>query len=247
MEYFGVTDVGKRRQSNQDCFSLHMVCDYLVAIVCDGMGGANGGKIASEVACEAFCNSLIPRIEELHAEDPDSLPSVLDKLIRNAVDAANDQIYRLALKNRELTGMGTTLVGCVIHGHKVTIFNIGDSSLYHVRGEKIRKLTRDHSLVQSLVDSGQISREESMHHPNKNIITRALGVDEHVEADLSRCSIASGYLLLCSDGLSNYLNGPDLAFFLNEEGETQEKAELLINYANAKGGADNITAIVISL
>ncbi len=247
MEYFGVTDVGKRRQSNQDCFALRMVCDYLVAIVCDGMGGANGGKIASEVACETFCDVLCPRIEELHAENPDSLPTVLDKIIRNAIDAANDQIYKLSLKNRDLAGMGTTLVGCVIHGHKVTLFNIGDSSLYHVRGEKIRKLTRDHSLVQTLVDSGEIKPEEAAHHPNKNIITRVVGVDEHVEADLSRCTIASGYLLLCSDGLSNYLSGPDLAFFLNEEGEIQEKAELLINYANAKGGADNITAVVIAL
>ena len=247
MEYFGVTNVGKRRQSNQDCFALRMVCDYLVAIVCDGMGGANGGKIASEVACETFCNSLCTRIEELHAEDPDSVPSILDKLIRKAIDAANEQIYKLALKNRDLAGMGTTLVGCVIQGHKVIFFNIGDSALYHVRGDKIRKLTRDHSLVQSLIDSGKLTPEDAAHHPNKNVITRVVGVDEHVEADLSRCNIASGYLLLCSDGLSNYLSGPDLAFFLNEEGEIQEKAELLINYANAKGGADNITAVVISL
>ena len=247
MDYFGVTNVGKRRQSNQDCFALRMVCDYLVAIVCDGMGGANGGKIASEVACETFCDSLCARIEELHAANPDSVPGVLDKLIRNAIDTANDQIYKLALKNRDLAGMGTTLVGCVIHKNKVIIFNIGDSSLYHVRGNRIRKLTRDHSLVQSLIDSGQLTPEEAPYHPNKNIITRVVGVDDHVEADLSRCTISSGYLLLCSDGLSNYLSGPDLAFFLNEDGETQEKAELLINYANAKGGADNITAVVIAL
>lgn len=247
MEYFGVTDVGKRRQSNQDCFSLRMVCDYLVAVVCDGMGGANGGKIASEVACETFCESLCTRIEELHKEDPDAIPGILDKLIRTAIDAANDRIYKLALKNRDLAGMGTTLVGCVLHGQKLILFNIGDSCLYHVRGNKIRKLTRDHSLVQTLVDSGQLTQEEAIHHPNKNIITRVVGVDEHVEADLSRCTITSGYLLLCSDGLANYLSGPDLAFFLNEEGETREKAELLINYANAKGGADNITAVLIAL
>lgn len=247
MEYFGVTDVGKRRQSNQDCFALREVCGYLVAIVCDGMGGANGGKIASEVACEAFCDSLCGRIEELHADTPDSIPSILDKLIRKAIDAANDRIYKLAFKNRDLAGMGTTLVGCVIHEHKVVIFNIGDSSLYHIRGQKIRKLTRDHSLVQTLIDSGQLNPSDAAQHPNKNIITRVVGVDEHVEADLSRCTLTSGYLLLCSDGLSNYLSGPDLAFFLNEEGETQEKAELLINYANAKGGADNITAVVIAL
>lgn len=247
MEYFGITDVGKRRQSNQDCFALRMVGDYLVAIVCDGMGGANGGKIASEVACEAFCDSLCTRIEELNRDNPASVPGILDKLIRKAIDAANEQIYKLSLKNRDLAGMGTTLVGCVIHGHKVILFNIGDSALYHVRGNRIRKLTHDHSLVQSLIDAGDLSPEEAVHHPNKNIITRVVGVDEHVEADLSRCTIASGYLLLCSDGLSNYLSGPDLAFFLNEEGELQEKTELLINYANAKGGADNITAVVIAL
>ena len=247
MEYFGVTDVGKRRQSNQDCFALRMVCGYLVAVVCDGMGGANGGKIASEVACETFCDNLCTRIEELHNENPTSLPGILDKLIRKAIDAANEQIYKLAFKNHDLAGMGTTLVGCVIHGNKVILFNIGDSSLFHVRGNKIRKLTRDHSLVQTLIDSGELTPGEALRHPNKNIITRVVGVDEHVEADLSRCTINSGYLLLCSDGLSNYLTGPDLAFFLNEEGETREKAELLINYANAKGGADNITAIVISL
>lgn len=247
MEYYGVTDVGKRRQSNQDCFALRCVGDYVVAIVCDGMGGANGGKVASEVACETFCDSLCTHLEALCAEAPESVASSLKRLIGNAVDAANEKIYKMSLKTRELAGMGTTLVGCVVRGHKITVFNIGDSCLYHVRGEKVKKLTRDHSLVQSLIDSGQISAEEAVHHPNKNIITRVVGVDEHVEADITQVTLASGYLLLCSDGLSNYLTGPDLAFFLEEEGTVPEKALLLINYANAKGGADNVTAVLIRL
>ncbi len=247
MEYFGITDVGKRRQSNQDCFALREVGGCLVAVVCDGMGGANGGKIASEIACETFTDHLCERIGELSEEGTEKLFSVLDRLVQTSVDLANEKIYKLSLKNKELSGMGTTLVGCVICKHKVVLFNIGDSCIYHVRGERVRKLTRDHSLVQTLIDSGQISPEEAAHHPNKNIITRVVGVDEHVKADISRINLSSGYLLLCSDGLSNYFTGPDLAFFVGEEGEVSQKAELLVNYANAKGGADNITAVLISL
>ena len=231
MEYYGVTDVGKRRHSNQDCFVLKDVCGYLVAVVCDGMGGANGGKIASEVACETFSDSLCTRIEEIYKEDPASLPGALDKLIRSAIDSANDKIYKLSLKNRDLAGMGTTLVGCVLHGQDAAVFNIGDSGLYHVQGNDVKKLTKDHSLVQALIDAGQLTEAEAVHHPNKNVITRVVGVDEHVEADLAVHKIESGYLLLCSDGLSNYSLIVAVCFALLVPNIIEKRAQRKINTA----------------
>ena len=153
-------------------------------------------------------------------------------------------VDKLSLKNKELSGMGTTLVGCVICKHKVVLFNIGDSCIYHVRGERVRKLTRDHSLVQTLIDSGQISPEEAAHHPNKNIITRVVGVDEHVKADISRINLSSGYLLLCSDGLYDELTCAEIERVMREN--PGNPAFELVKAALKNGGGDNVTCVVVN-
>ena len=259
MQYFGSTDQGIRRSSNQDAFQIKIAGNLLVATVCDGMGGANGGNVASSVAVEAYSRMLgryinsalsfvyLGDIPDFGQPCPDFPEIRLGDFIAKAVDLANGKVYTMAEADPSLAGMGTTLTSCVITPVGVVTANIGDSRIYYVRDEKIEQLTRDHSLVQALVDEGTITPEEALTHPNRNIILRALGVDEKVAADIAEYPLTEGTLLLCSDGLSNYF---DETFFVQTLGSgrsCKEKAELLIDYANRCGGADNITAVVIKL
>ena len=246
MEWFGITDKGIKRASNQDCFSVITVGDHLLAVVCDGMGGENGGNVASRMACEYFTERLSDSIHSV--DDPSLLTDVLLKrFITNSVSKANFEIHRESERKSELYGMGTTLVACLLTADNALIVNVGDSRLYHISENSVRQITKDHSLVQALVDAGSITEKQAAHHPNKNIITRAVGVDKDVECDLYEERNLSGYLLLCSDGLSNYLDHKRLLNILHSSTGLQAKCESLIAYANQCGGADNITAILIKL
>ena len=259
MEYFGSTDQGARRSNNQDAFRIKIAGNLLVATVCDGMGGANGGNIASAIGVESYTKKLSKYINSALSfvflgDIPEfgvpceNFPDLrLGDFITKSVEVANAEVFGAAEKDSSLSGMGTTLTSCIVTPTGVVTANIGDSRIYHVCDGTIRQLTKDHSLVQNLVDEGKITEEEALTHPNKNIILRALGVDEKVEADISFFPITEGTLLLCSDGLSNYFDENFFVQTLESKRSAKEKANLLIEYANFCGGADNITAVVIKL
>ncbi len=259
MQYFGSTDKGTRRSSNQDAFLIKIAGNLLVATVCDGMGGANGGGVASTTAVESYTKKLskyigsalsfvyLGDIPEFGAPCEDFPEIRLSDFISKSVDVANAEVYGKAEQNPELSGMGTTLTSCIVTPKGIVTANIGDSRIYYAHEGKITKLTRDHSLVQSLIDEGKITEKEAQSHPNRNIILRALGVDEKVEADINFFPYREGVILICSDGLSNYYDEDFFLQTLESRRSAQEKANLLIEYANHCGGADNITAVVIKL
>ena len=259
MEYFGATDQGIRRSNNQDAFLTKIAGNLLVATVCDGMGGVAGGNIASAIGVQTYTKKLCKYINSALSfvflgEIPEfgvpceKFPDLrLCDFISKSVDMANAAIYSESEKDPSLQGMGTTLASCVITPTGIVTANIGDSRIYYVRDGVITKLTRDHSLVQSLVDEGKITEKEAQNHPNRNIILRALGVDEKVEADVTFFPYTEGTVLICSDGLSNYFDEDFFLRTLESKRSCEEKASLLIDYANRCGGADNITAVVIKL
>ncbi len=237
----GKTDIGVKRHSNQDDFALHIFPDgEALAVVCDGMGGANAGNVASKTATEVICSFL----QRSYRKDLDA--QGITALLQSAVISANIEIFEMAQKNEELSGMGTTVVAAFITKDFAVVSHVGDSRAYLVNDE-VTQLTRDHSVVQSLIESGKLTIEEAQVHPRRNIITRALGIEPEVLVDSDEYVLKSGEsLLLCSDGLSNFVNTDEIKEIFNRE-DTAEIVDNLINKANLNGGADNITAVAITL
>lgn len=235
------SNVGKVREENQDAYRFKIIGDHIAyGIVCDGMGGANGGKLASQTAVEVICE-IIDQFFEIESE-----PYQITTLLRRTIRQANDKIYELAQQDPALQGMGTTLVIAIIVRNDVYIANVGDSRAYLFFGEAIQQISVDHSAVQELVEQGKITRDEAKKHPRKNIITRALGVDSVVEFDYFTYNFLVGdRILLCSDGLSNYCDDEILLSIINGPEPLTKKVDLLIDYANEQGGRDNITALLI--
>lgn len=234
------TDMGKVRETNQDsCSWGRLGGDGLWAVVCDGMGGANGGNIASAMAIEIISEKLAQDFSpEMDGEE-------VRDLMDAAVMAANCGIFDMANEDSELSGMGTTVVMAVIVGNTAQIANVGDSRIYSIVNGEINQLSTDHSMVQMLVDIGEITPEEAKHHPKKNIITRAVGVDDTVDIDFCEYTLKSGErLLLCSDGLTNFVEDDELRDIV-EENDGQKAVELLVENANENGGGDNITVVLI--
>lgn len=247
MQCCGKTDVGKKRKNNQDYFMLHLDKNYLSAVVCDGMGGAASGNVASRLACEVYQETLK---SSLNGIDLNTLNrEELVKILRLSVVCANRAVYAKAQTDNECYGMGTTLVAFFSCPAINAAVNVGDSRLYAVNKHMAIQITKDHSLVQMLVDNGALSEKEAMQHPKKNIILRALGVEDMVEPDMF-FNIEYEYILLCSDGLTNFVSRREIEEILYTESRwrtiTQEKrVKMLIDLANKKGGTDNITAVLI--
>lgn len=236
---FGLTDIGKVRESNQDSFAVSVSGAQPVwAVVCDGMGGANGGYFASSTAVGEFSHSLDISFDGLK-------PKQIENVMCEAVRSANELVYKTSCEQPDLSGMGTTLVAAVVVGDSAHIVHVGDSRAYHITDKKISRVTNDHSVVQQLVDLGQITEEEARNHPEKNMITRAVGVKEDVEPEATVIKLhKSSAILLCSDGLSNLLEDKEIGeIVLNNAPE--EAVESLVNLALLRGGTDNITAVVI--
>lgn len=232
------TDIGQVRSSNQDmCQSGSFPDGSVWTVVCDGMGGVNGGNVASKLALEAITavlqNEYTPQAEDLRA------------LMTHAVESANRAVLAYAEAEPELAGMGTTAVVAVARNGTLHVVHAGDSRCYLKTALGIKQVTTDHSYVQQLVESGTITEDEARVHPQRNLITRVVGVREEIECDYGSYSFEPGDLALsCSDGLSNYLERDTLLFFIsNFQGE--QLVDELIGYANEKGGSDNITAAVI--
>ncbi len=240
MIIYGATDKGLKRENNQDYYEFHVLNDNTAfAVLCDGMGGANAGNVASKLAAETISRYIKSSYQKNLSD------SAIENLLRSAVVSANTEVYLQSTKSSDFKGMGTTVVVAFVKEDSVFILHIGDSRAYKLFNGTLQQLTVDHSMVQSLVDSGQISEEEARVHPKKNIITRALGVGELVTSDFDVFDFENNsVILLCSDGLSNYMIDSDIKDELMSLDETV--AQRLINGANQGGGGDNITAVVIA-
>ena len=254
--YCGKSDVGMRRKINQDIYGAMPIWDGdgLLLIVCDGMGGHKAGDTASKTAMEAFRDVVASR--PCTAEDPVIRSDSIKNTLVAAVKEANETVYKLAQTSDEYKGMGTTLVAAVVSRGMLYAVNIGDSRLYLVTRHEAKQVTRDHSFVQFLIQTGQITPEEAKNNPRKNVITRAIGVASKTEVDFFNINLrkwGSGYILLCTDGLTNYLDNKilfELLFQSREkvrptpQEELEKKAETLVAYANKSGGSDNITVLL---
>lgn len=251
MLFYGKTDVGKRRAVNQDNFIIKKYSpDVLFAVVCDGMGGANGGNVASSLAAETFA----ARVDEYESEHQAFFglgeEDILD-LLSDAATEANRAVYRRASSDITLSGMGTTLVGCIISGERAYVVNVGDSRMYVIYKGEITQVTHDHSYVQYFIDQGKMTVEEAKKSRNKNLITRAVGIERTVGADLFTYDMPNGsYALLCSDGLSNLIEPEEIIEIVStpQDSDAAERVcENLITEANRRGGNDNITAVLLAV
>lgn len=235
---FSMTDIGRKRKVNQDyAYTSEEPIGNLpnVFIVADGMGGHNAGDYASKVTVE----TLVAQIASSFEKNP-------VRILGKAIEAANRLIFRKAHENPDLEGMGTTVVAATCMGRFLQVANVGDSRLYVVSREKITQITRDHSLVEEMVRMGGIARDEARNHPDKNIITRAVGVNDTVEVDFFTVELSEGdMVLICSDGLTNMLEDEKIRMILSGAGDIADKTRELVDAANENGGRDNITVIVI--
>ena len=240
MRAFAKTDVGKAREINEDYYYISKPEDNIqVYILADGMGGYNGGEVASKLATTTALSYIQSNFDSIPKEKEDIL-----NLVKSAMEYANMVVYEKSNSEKELEGMGTTLEVCLIYNNKAYIGHVGDSRVYRIRKEFIRKLTHDHSYVQKLVKDGTITEEEANRHPKKNMLMKALGCTAFVEPDVTvKGFIKDDIILMCSDGLTNMLEDKDIYEIIRREGTLA--AEKLIEKANENGGYDNITAIVI--
>lgn len=241
MKVFTRTDIGKERSMNQDSFyvSENEKNGLNLYILADGMGGHKGGEIASKVAVTAVSKYITEKFNEI---SPDK-QSILE-LIDDAIAFANSAIYEEAEFDEELQDMGTTLEVLIIFNGKIFIGHIGDSRIYRIRKNSIKKITTDHSYVEKLIQDGEITREESYNHPKKNLLIRALGTDPEVEPDLIYTALnKNDVILICSDGLTNMVKEEEIFNIIKEN--TGDMTDILIGEANNSGGLDNITVIVI--
>ncbi len=230
MRYYAITDVGKKRSLNEDGY----IADGSIFAVADGMGGHRAGEVASITALDILRANLAKRGKE-----------PIEQRIAGAIKQANQDIYKKALKDLDMRGMGTTLTVAIPSDGKLYIGHVGDSRLYLLRDGKLSQLTDDHSLVAQMVQSGHLKPEEAEVHPQRSIITRAIGSEADVEVDLSVEDILPGdRFLLCTDGLNAMLSDNEIAEVLRDKEDLGEAARELISWANDRGGKDNITVVL---
>ena len=237
---WGLTDRGAVRAQNQDCYYLkQMGDDVAAAVVCDGMGGARAGNVASALAVEVASAFLESMTAEELIQDPAAH-------LTRAVNLSNDAVYRKALGDLACMGMGTTMVAAILHGGHVWVLNVGDSRAYHVGEEGITRVTRDHSVVEDMVHRGEITPEEARVHPQKNLITRCLGSEPRVKPDLFELELKPGeHLLLCTDGLSNLVTDQELLYEVLHGGAAEGCCKRLLELTLSRGAPDNVTAVLI--
>lgn len=239
MEVAYLTDMGRVREINEDsCCHMKLSdgCDLLM--VADGMGGHNAGEVASMIAVKSITDYI-----KLNIKNDDGEKTA--EVINQAIQKANTDIYDESIQNQSYSGMGTTVTCAIVCNDIICIGHVGDSRAYILKGGKLRKITNDHSLVAELVKNGTITEAEAMHHPQKNIITRALGIENQVEVDIEKVGCAPGDIfLLCTDGLTNMLEEEKIEGILNNMKNPTEAAKKLIDEANDAGGYDNITVVI---
>jgi len=241
MESWGITDSGKVRQSNQDVYKILIDEDKetAVLVVCDGMGGANAGNVASELAAEVFVNHVSEHIKA------DTQLDDVAELVADASVAANTAVFDRGLYDEECSGMGTTLTALVSSKAGEVVANIGDSRAYHITQAGISQITKDHSVVEEMIDRGEITRIEAHRHPSKNLITRVIGVNMYEMTDIFTQNTDDGdIILLCSDGLSNLISDDEMLIELKNCTCIQESCKALVDKALERGAPDNVTAVI---
>ena len=245
MEFWGITDSGKVRKHNQDVYQMlsNEDKDVAVLVVCDGMGGANAGNIASELAADAFISHMKSKIDEIkETKNQDEIAIIMT----DAVLAANIAVFDKSLQDEEFTGMGTTLTAAVSTPEGEVVANVGDSRLYRVTENSITQITRDHSVVEDMVERGEITRNEARWHPSRNLITRALGTGLYEPPDIFFLNLDKGdFILLCSDGLSNVVLDRELKRILMCGESVRDICEDLVDMALVRGAPDNVTAVIL--
>ena len=241
MNVYSRSDIGMVRKSNQDDVNFKLLSDNMAwAVVCDGMGGANGGDIASKEAVSCITEVLSEQLNENITQES------IEKIFESSVKKANSSIYEMSQSKKELSGMGTTVVLALIYNDFLHIAHVGDSRAYIVNKDGIKQVTLDHSVVQELINNGEITHEEAEVHPRKNIITRALGISSNVDVDYSNIKInKEERVLLCTDGLTNYINPETICDVVNKS-DLVCVADELVDMANNQGGSDNITVALIA-
>lgn len=240
MDIYAKTDTGRVRSINQDCFDFTVLdLQSFCAIVCDGMGGTKAGEVASLLACETAKKYIVENFKENLSDEK------IKELIINSIKISNEEIFKKAQENKNYLGMGTTIVLALICKNTIHIAHIGDSRAYIISNKKIEQLTKDHSMVQEMVESGEITSEQAKNHPKKNIITRALGVSKDIEIDYKATSLKENdVIFLCTDGLSNYIDDKNILKYIKKY-SGQEIVDRLVDKANELGGNDNITALIM--
>ena len=241
MQCWGLTDPGCVRKQNQDAYRMERLGrNNLLCVVCDGMGGAKSGNIASTLAVEVF-------VEEIRrCWKPGMDEEKTDQMLRSAVKLANFTVFDQAAQFEEFDGMGTTLVAALVRGKKATVVNVGDSRAYGIGRDGIRQITKDHSLVQMMVDRGELTPEVAKSYPGKNFITRAIGTEPLVMCDIFHRDMNKGdFLLLCSDGLSNLMDDQEILFEVVHGVNKQHCCKRLLNIAKNRGAPDNVTSILV--
>ena len=237
LKTFSKTDIGRKRKINQDnVYTCEVPLGNLpnLFVVCDGMGGHKAGDFASAYAVKAL------EREVMLCEETEPV-----RIIREAIECANREIYEKAASEEQLRGMGTTAVVATIIDHTLIVANVGDSRLYIINDD-IEQITKDHSLVEEMVRIGELDRSEAREHPDKNIITRALGVTENVEVDFFEVELKKGdIILMCSDGLTNMVEDEDIRRVVKAQRDVVQIVEELIKVANHNGGSDNIGVVII--
>ena len=243
MQAWGLTDQGCVRKQNQDAFQIvRLDRSSMLCVVCDGMGGAKSGNVASSLAAEVFVQ------EVQRCWSPKMDWDKADMALRAAVKLANFTVYDQAMQFEEFDGMGTTLVAALIRRRQASLVNVGDSRGYIIGQRGIRQITRDHSLVQMMVDRGDLTREQARNYPGKNLITRAVGTEPAVLCDLYRQELEKGdYVLLCSDGLSNMLEDQEILFEVVHGVNKRQCCKRLLDIAISRGSPDNVTSVLVSV
>ena len=243
MQSWGLTDPGCVRKQNQDAYRIEQLDrNTLLCVVCDGMGGAKSGNVASTLAVDAFT-------EEVRSCWKSSMNSEqTEQILRAAVKLANFTVFDQAVQFEEFSGMGTTLTAVLVHDSDASIVNVGDSRVYGIDRSGIRLLTKDHSVVQMMVDRGDLTLEMAKSYPGKNLITRAVGTEPSVMCDVFRWEVSRGdYLLLCSDGLSNVMDDQEILFEVAHGVNKQHCCQRLLSIAKNRGAPDNVTSVLVMI
>ena len=240
MQCWGMTDVGCVRTQNQDAYQMETLDkNTTLCIVCDGMGGAKSGNVASTLAVDVF----VEEVRRTWVSDMNS--DETEQMLRSALKLANFTVYDQSQQLEEFSGMGTTLVAALIRDREVTVVNVGDSRAYHVNRNGIRQITYDHSLVQMMVDRGELTPEQARTYPGKNYITRAVGTEAVVECDVFHLEMERGdFLLLCSDGLSNTMDDQEILFEIAHGVNKELSCQRLMDIGKNRGAPDNMTCIL---
>ena len=243
MQYWALTDTGVARSQNQDAYQIvSLDKNTLLCVVCDGMGGAKSGNVASTLAADVFTQ------EVKRSWMPDMDPESLDRMLGGAVKLANFTVYDQASQFEDFNGMGTTLVALLLQGRKATIVNVGDSRAYLIDGDGIKQITTDHSLVQMMIARGELAPEKAKFYPGKNLITRAIGTEPQVTCDVFHRKVEKGAcFLLCTDGLSNLMDDQEILFEVVHCQDKSQCCEQLLNIVKKRGAPDNVTSILVTV